>query len=77
MRFKDLKINEKVLENVSKHGYEGPTPIQEKVIAVCLSGKDIVGCAQTGTGKTASFGLPIINMLAENQRKREEEIIIK
>ena len=77
MKFKDLNLNEKILENLSKHGYEEPTPIQEKVIPVCLSGKDIVGCAQTGTGKTASFALPIINMLAENPRKREDEIIIK
>ena len=61
---------------MSKHGYEEPTPIQEKVIPVCLSGKDIVGCAQTGSGKTASFALPIITMLAENPRKREDVIII-
>ena len=62
MKFKDLNLNEKILENLSKHGYVEPTPIQEKVIPVCLSGKDIVGCAQTGTGKTASFALPIITM---------------
>ncbi|MGL5591223.1 MAG: DEAD/DEAH box helicase [Mycoplasmoidaceae bacterium] len=77
MKFKDLNLNKKILENLSKHGYEEPTPIQQQVIPACLSGKDIFGCAQTGTGKTASFALPIINMLAENPRKREDEIIIK
>ncbi|MGL5246427.1 MAG: DEAD/DEAH box helicase [Mycoplasmoidaceae bacterium] len=77
MKFKDLNLNKKILENLSKNGYEEPTPIQQQVIPACLNGKDIFGCAQTGTGKTASFALPIINMLAENPRKREDEIIIK
>ncbi|MGL4617311.1 MAG: DEAD/DEAH box helicase [Mycoplasmoidaceae bacterium] len=77
MKFKDLNLNKKILENLSKYGYEEPTPIQQKVIPACINGKDIFGCAQTGTGKTASFALPIINMLAENPRKREDEIIIK
>lgn len=77
MKFKDLNLNKRILENLNKYGYEEPTPIQEKVIPMCLNGKDIFGCAQTGTGKTASFALPIINMLAENPRKRDDEIIIK
>ena len=74
MKFKDLNLNGKILVNLCKHGYVDATPIQEKVIRVCLSGKDIVSCAQTGTGKTASFALPIISMLAVNPRKREDGI---
>ena len=77
MKFKDLNLNQKILENLRKHGYEEPSPIQEIGIPVCLSGKDIVGCAQTGTGKSASFALPMTNMFAENPRKSEDEIIIK
>ena len=77
MRIKDLNLNQKILEKLGKHGYEESTPIQEKVITVCLSGKDILGCAQTCTRKTASFALPFINMLAEIPRNREDDIIIK
>lgn len=55
---------------VSDRGYHTPTPIQEQVIAHLLSGRDLIGCAQTGTGKTAAFILPILQYLTKNSRHR-------
>ena len=51
MRFQDLKIDEAILKAIREVGYDTPTPIQEKAIPVVLSGRDLLGCAQTGTGK--------------------------
>lgn len=64
MRFDDLKLSEPVLRAVHAEGYETPTPIQVKAIPHVLEGKDLMGCAQTGTGKTAAFALPILSRLA-------------
>ena len=61
MQFTDFKLNNNVLEAIKDVGYEAPTPIQAKAIPLILEGKDLVGCAQTGTGKTAAFAIPIIN----------------
>ena len=61
MQFTDFKLNNNVLEAIKDVGYEAPTPIQEKAIPLILEGRDLVGCAQTGTGKTAAFAIPIIN----------------
>jgi len=63
MTFKDLQLHPKVLKAVSEQNYTTPTPIQEKIIPLVLKGLDIIGCAQTGTGKTAAFALPILNIL--------------
>lgn len=63
MTFKELNIIQPVLKAIEEKGYTVPTPIQEKAIPVALSGKDVLGCAQTGTGKTASFAIPIIQLL--------------
>jgi superfamily II DNA/RNA helicase len=63
MNFKDLGLSEKVLTAVTTAGYESPTPIQEQAIPVVLEGHDIVGVAQTGTGKTAAFVLPMLTRL--------------
>ena len=63
MNFTDLELKEPILSAVSKAKYETPSPIQEQAIPVMLEGKDIVACAQTGTGKTAAFALPILNKL--------------
>ena len=65
MNFKDLELKEPILSAVNKAKYETPSPIQEKAIPVMLEGKDIVACAQTGTGKTAAFALPILNTKSE------------
>ena len=60
MTFKDLHIIEPILRAVEEEGYTHPTPIQEQSIPILLKGKDLLGCAQTGTGKTASFAIPIL-----------------
>lgn len=63
MTFKELGIIDPILKALAEKGYTNPTPIQEKSIPILLTGKDLLGCAQTGTGKTASFAIPIIQML--------------
>ena len=67
--FSDLKLNPKILKAVKDAGYEKPTPIQEKAIPAALDGKDVLGIAQTGTGKTASFTLPMINLLSRGRAR--------
>lgn len=66
MQFSDLDLIPELLRAVEWAGYKQPSPIQEKAIPIVLSGRDLLGCAQTGSGKTAAFSLPIINMLAKN-----------
>lgn len=63
MSFEELNIVEPILKALKKEGYETPTPIQEKAIPVLLAHRDLLGCAQTGTGKTAAFAVPIIQHL--------------
>ena len=67
--FSDLKLNPKILKAVKDAGYEKPTPIQKKAIPAALDGKDVLGIAQTGTGKTASFTLPMINLLSRGRAR--------
>jgi ATP-dependent RNA helicase RhlE len=64
MKFCDLRLSEPILRSVSAQGYTMATPIQEKAIPIVLTGRDVMGCAQTGTGKTAAFALPILQRLA-------------
>ena len=61
--FDDLGLSKEVLHAVHDLGFESPTPIQERSIPVVLSGKDMIGQAQTGTGKTAAFSLPILSRI--------------
>jgi ATP-dependent RNA helicase RhlE len=63
MLFEDLSLSNSIQRAVFEEGYTNPTPIQEKAIPHILAGKDLVGCAQTGTGKTAAFAIPIIHNL--------------
>ena len=63
MLFEDLSLSKSIQRAVFEEGYTSPTPIQEKSIPFILAGKDLVGCAQTGTGKTAAFAIPIIHNL--------------
>ncbi|RYZ87090.1 MAG: DEAD/DEAH box helicase [Proteobacteria bacterium] len=63
MTFQDLNLSKSILTAVSEEGYTSPTPIQQQAIPIVLEGRDIVGCAQTGTGKTAAFAIPIIHNL--------------
>ncbi len=67
--FSDLKLDPKVLQAVVEAGYETPTPIQAQAIPHALEGRDVLGIAQTGTGKTASFTLPMITMLAKGRAR--------
>ncbi|MBS1732160.1 MAG: DEAD/DEAH box helicase [Bacteroidetes bacterium] len=65
MKFKDLKIIEPILQALEKEGYSTPTPIQQAAIPPVLEGRDLLGCAQTGTGKTAAFAIPILQLLSK------------
>ncbi|MCD9146451.1 DEAD/DEAH box helicase [Pseudophaeobacter flagellatus] len=68
-KFTDLNLNPKVLKAIEEAGYETPTPIQAGAIPPALEGRDVLGIAQTGTGKTASFTLPMITMLARGRAR--------
>ena len=65
--FINLKLHPQLLQRVADLGYINPTPIQSAVIPVMLSGRDVIGQAQTGTGKTAAFSLPILHNLVKGQ----------
>ena len=69
MKFHDLGLSDPLLASIENAGYETPTPIQEKAIPIVLMGRDVLGCAQTGTGKTAGFVLPMIDILASGRPK--------
>jgi len=69
MSFSDLGLSDELLKAISDAGYTDPTPIQAQAIPQVLMGRDILGCAQTGTGKTASFTLPMIEILASGRAK--------
>jgi ATP-dependent RNA helicase RhlE len=69
MTFKNLKLIEPLLEAVAKQGYTVPTPIQEQAIPHILQGKDLIGIAQTGTGKTAAFVLPLLQIMSQSPRR--------
>lgn len=71
--FADFKIEARLKNNINRKGYEDPTPIQDKIIPLVLEGKDVVGVANTGTGKTAAFLIPLINKSLLN---RENKTII-
>ena len=64
MKFQDLRLSEPLLRAIGEKGYTDPTPIQQQAILPVLEGRDLQGCAQTGTGKTAAFTLPILQLLA-------------
>ena len=69
VRFADLGLAPEVMEAVVHEGFEQPTPIQERAIPVVLSGRDMIGQAQTGTGKTAAFALPILSRLVSGHKR--------
>ena len=74
MTFRELEIAEPILKAISEKGYEKPTPIQEKGIPVALQGGDMLGIAQTGTGKTATFAIPILqHLLVERSTESRSE----
>ena len=63
MKFSELGLSEGIVNTLTEIGYEQPTPIQEQTIKLALEGRDVLGQAQTGTGKTAAFGLPTIEKI--------------
>ena len=73
LKFKEFEIKKDILNAVRKAGYEEATPIQEKAIPVIMEGRDVIGLAQTGTGKTAAFALPILNNIEFRKKKRLQE----
>ena len=77
MTFKELKLIEPLLRAVRGEGYETPSPIQLQAIPLLLDGRDILGCAQTGTGKTAAFALPILQTLYKQQTDGAQKRILR
>lgn len=79
-KFQQLNIIEPILKAVKEEGYTTPTPIQQQSIPVVLNGNDLLGCAQTGTGKTAAFAIPILQLLRNNKpsgnRKKIRSLIV-
>ena len=67
MSFENLNLIEPILQALKTEGYTKPTPIQAQTIPLALNRKDILGCAQTGTGKTAAFAIPIIQLLTQDK----------
>lgn len=76
MKFSELDLNDALLKAIKRSGFEEATPIQAETIPLALAGKDVIGQAQTGTGKTAAFGLPILQNL-EKQHKAIQAVIIE
>lgn len=70
MAFKNLGIIDPILKAVANEGYTSPTPIQQQAIPLVIQGRDLLGCAQTGTGKTAAFAIPIIQHIAGKKQIR-------
>ncbi|HBH83912.1 MAG: ATP-dependent RNA helicase [Bacteroidetes bacterium GWE2_41_25] len=76
MLFDDLELNPEILESIDYMGFRETTPIQEMAIPVILSGNDLIACAQTGTGKTAAFLLPIMNYISEKRPSHTHTLIL-
>lgn len=75
MTFKSLKLTESIQKSLREEGYSEPTPIQSQAIPIALQGKDLLGSAQTGTGKTAAFALPILQLLSTVSPQRNNSKI--
>ena len=69
IRFDELQLDERILRAVTDMGFEATTPIQAQAIPVQLEGRDVIGQAQTGTGKTAAFGIPLLQKINPKSRK--------
>ena len=77
MQFQDLNLIEPILRALKTEGYTTPTPIQEQAIPILLQRRDLLGCAQTGTGKTAAFTIPILQLLYQDRLQHKEQKTIK
>lgn len=76
MNFNEMKLMKPILRAIEEAGYQSPSPIQEQTIPSLLEGRDLLGCAQTGTGKTAAFALPIVQILARNKSQSIRGLIL-
>ncbi|WP_293442862.1 DEAD/DEAH box helicase [Persephonella sp.] len=76
LSFRDLQISNKTLKSIERLGFKNPTEVQEKAIPVVLSGKDLIAQAQTGTGKTAAFGIPIVERVNPKARKIQALVLV-
>ena len=76
MHFTDFGLHPRVASGIGVAGYETPTPIQEKTIPLVMAGRDVMGLAQTGTGKTAAFALPILHHLVRGRRGRVRALVV-
>lgn len=77
MQFKELNVTPNILKALEKENYSVPTPIQEAAIPIILNGRDLLGCAQTGTGKTAAFAIPTLQLLSEDRESFSKDRKIK
>ncbi|MCW8960896.1 MAG: DEAD/DEAH box helicase, partial [Ignavibacteriaceae bacterium] len=77
MSFEKLNLIQPLQSALSNEGYSIPTPIQSQAIPVILERRDLIGCAQTGTGKTAAFALPILQILSAEKGSHKSKRIIK
>src|SRR5688572_16077451 len=76
MSFKNFNLNSQLLQALQEKGYTSPTPVQQQAIPHILSGKDVLACAQTGTGKTAAFCIPVLQKLSLTQRQKNARALI-
>lgn len=76
MNFRDFKLDPQLLEGLDAMGFEKPTPIQEKAIPIILENKNLIACAQTGTGKTAAFILPVLHKLLQHKNKGVNTLVL-
>jgi len=76
LKFSELALHQQVFEGVEAMGFEQPSPVQEQVIPIALEGKDLIACAQTGTGKTAAYLLPLMHHLCTNRSNKIKGLIL-
>lgn len=76
MTFNDFNFEEQLLNGIVSMGYKEPTPIQQQTIPLLLEGKDLIACAQTGTGKTASYLLPVMNSISKTEKRYTHTLIL-
>ena len=74
--FEELNLDESLMDGLYSMGYDVPTPIQAQVIPLILSGKDVIACAQTGTGKTAAYLLPVLDKVSRQDKEHTAALII-
>ena len=76
MSFRQFSLDPRIAAGIKDVGFETPTPIQEQAIPIVLAGRDVLGLAQTGTGKTAAFILPILQRLTKGPQRRVRALIV-